>query len=49
MITLTVLLHLLLAAVGLAAIVAPIGVYALRELSPSTQPRPAFVLAGGGW
>jgi hypothetical protein len=45
----TVLLHLLLAAVGLAAVVAPIGVYALRELSPASQPPRAFALAGGGW
>ncbi len=43
------LLHLLLAAVGLTAIVAPLAVYTARELAPASQPRGSFVLAGGGW
>jgi hypothetical protein len=44
-----VLMNLLLAAFGLASIVAPLAVYVMRELAPASQPRRAFVLAGGGW
>jgi hypothetical protein len=43
------LLHLLLAAVGLTLLVAPLAVYAMRELSPASRPRPVFSMAGGGW
>lgn len=45
----TFLLNFVLAAVGLTVIVAPLAVYALRELSPASQPRRGFVPAGGGW
>jgi hypothetical protein len=44
----TFLLNFLLAAVGLTVIVAPLAVYALRELAPASQPRRSFALAGGG-
>jgi hypothetical protein len=44
----TALLHLLLATFGLAAVVAPLAVYGLRELAPAS-PRRSFALAGGGW
>lgn len=44
-----VLLHLFLAAAGLTVLVAPLAVYARRELSPASQPRGSFALAGGGW
>jgi hypothetical protein len=43
------LLHLLLAAVGLTLIVAPLAAYVQRELAPASQPRGSFALAGGGW
>lgn len=44
-----VLLNLLLAAFGLVALVAPLAAYVMRELTPASQPRGSFVLAGGGW
>jgi hypothetical protein len=44
-----VLLNLLLAAVGLTALVAPLAVYVRSELAPASRPRGSFVLAGGGW
>lgn len=44
-----VLLNLLLAAVGLAAVVAPPALMAMRELTPASHPRGSFALAGGGW
>lgn len=42
------LIHLLLATVGLAAIVAPVAVLGMRELTPARVPYRA-VFAGGGW
>jgi hypothetical protein len=45
----TFLFNFVLAVVGLSVIVAPLGVYALRELAPASQPRGSFVMAGGGW
>lgn len=46
----TFLLNFLLAAVGLTVIVAPLAVYALRELAPASQRPGRPVLAtGGGW
>jgi hypothetical protein len=45
----TFLFNFVIAAVGLAVIVAPLAVYGLRELAPASQPRPVFAPAGGGW
>jgi hypothetical protein len=42
------LLNVLLILFGLPALVAPLAVHALRELTPASRPRPAFAL-GGGW
>jgi hypothetical protein len=44
-----ILLHLFLAAFGLAVIVAPLAAYGLRELAPASQARRTFAPAGGGW
>jgi hypothetical protein len=45
--TLAVLLNLLLATFGLVALVAPLAVHVMRELTPASQPRGSFALAGG--
>lgn len=44
----TFLFNFVLAVVGLTVLVAPLAVHVVRELTPASQPRGSFALAGGG-